>query len=68
MIINDKARKMIKDVATDLVWDLHADALRCAWTSTQIPVLKWEEKVSTKITELLEHPEKIFRQKTRKKQ
>ena len=52
--MESKYEKMIEGAAADIVFDLQSSALTCAWTSSPIPVMYWEQEVSAAFKEVFE--------------
>jgi hypothetical protein len=51
--MDNKYEGMIKEVSSDIVFDLQESALQCAWTATAIPVEFWEQTVSEAVKEVV---------------
>jgi hypothetical protein len=51
--MDKKYEGMIKEVASDIVFDLQESALQCAWTATAIPIEFWEQTVSEAVKEVV---------------
>jgi hypothetical protein len=50
---NPKYQKMIKEISADVVFELQASALECAWNSIPIPIEYWEDIMSEQVEELV---------------